>query len=100
MVFGEKWKCKAMARMQQSDKSSKNATTVRKASGAAVQPDRSVESVGGHTNDLDLRRRLIREAAYHRYAERGYSDGHDVDDWLQAEAAVDDALANSKRPTQ
>lgn len=93
--------CKAMARMQQSDKGSRNATRVRKASGEAMQPGRSVDSVGGSdTKDLDLRRRLIREAAYHRYAERGYSDGHDVDDWLQAEAAVDDALASSKRPTQ
>ena len=90
-----------MARMQQSDKGSRNAARVRKASGEAVQPHAALESVGrGDPKDPDLRCRLIREAAYHRYAERGYSDGHDVDDWLQAEAAVDGALAASKRPTQ
>ena len=39
--------------------------------------------------DPDLRHRMISEAAYHLYAERGYADGYDLDDWLQAEAAVD-----------
>jgi hypothetical protein len=38
--------------------------------------------------DADLRHRMISEAAYHLYAERGYSDGYDLDDWLQAEAQV------------
>lgn len=98
-VFGEKWKCKAMARIRQSDKVSRNVTRARKAAGERVQSDRSVESAGGDMKDPELRRRLISEAAYHRYAERGYADGHDLDDWLQAEAAVDDALVNSRRPT-
>lgn len=39
--------------------------------------------------DPDLRHRMISEAAYHLYAERGYADGYDLDDWLQAEAQVD-----------
>lgn len=47
--------------------------------------------------DGDLRHRMISEAAYHRYAERGYADGYDLDDWLQAEADVDHLLLN--RPT-
>jgi hypothetical protein len=42
--------------------------------------------------DPDLRHRMISEAAYHRYAERGYEDGYDLDDWLQAEAEVDHVL--------
>jgi hypothetical protein len=42
--------------------------------------------------DSDLRHRMISEAAYRRYVERGYSDGDDVDDWLQAEAEVDHVL--------
>ena len=42
--------------------------------------------------DPDLRHRMISEAAYHRYAERGYEDGYDLDDWLQAEADVDHLL--------
>ncbi len=36
------------------------------------------------------RRRMIDEAAYERYKQRGFCDGFDVDDWLQAEAEVDD----------
>jgi hypothetical protein len=42
--------------------------------------------------DPDLRHRMISEAAYHRYAERGYADGYDLDDWFQAEAEVDHLL--------
>lgn len=45
---------------------------------------------GAHDGlDPDLRHRMISEAAYHLYAERGYADGYDLDDWLQAEAQVD-----------
>jgi hypothetical protein len=40
----------------------------------------------------DLRHRMISEAAYHLYAERGYADGYEVDDWQQAEASVDHLL--------
>ena len=39
--------------------------------------------------DPDLRHRLISEHAYARYCERGYADGYDLDDWLDAEAEVD-----------
>ena len=39
--------------------------------------------------DGDLRHRMISERAYARYCERGYADGYDVDDWLDAEADVD-----------
>jgi hypothetical protein len=42
--------------------------------------------------DPDLRHRMISEAAYHRYAERDYADGYDLDDWLQAEAEMDHLL--------
>jgi hypothetical protein len=38
--------------------------------------------------DADLRHRMISEAAYHLYAQRGYADGYEVDDWQQAEADV------------
>ena len=30
---------------------------------------------------------LIRRRAYELYEQRGFVDGHDLDDWLQAEAA-------------
>jgi hypothetical protein len=42
--------------------------------------------------DPDLRHRMISEAAYHLYVERGYAEGYEVDDWLQAEATVDHLL--------
>jgi hypothetical protein len=42
--------------------------------------------------DPDLRYRMISEAAYRRYADRGYEDGYDVEDWLEAEADVDHLL--------
>lgn len=32
------------------------------------------------------KRQMIQEAAYYRYVQRGYADGHDLDDWLAAEA--------------
>lgn len=42
--------------------------------------------------DPDLRHRLISEAAFHRQVERGYDEGYDREDWLDAEAAVDHVL--------
>ena len=40
----------------------------------------------------DLRHRMISEAAYHLFEERGYAEGYELDDWLQAEAGVDHLL--------
>jgi predicted acyl esterase len=42
--------------------------------------------------DPDLRHRMISEAAYRLYEERGFADGYDIDDWLQAEEAIDHQL--------
>jgi Protein of unknown function (DUF2934) len=39
--------------------------------------------------DPDLRHRLISETAYRHLTERGYADGYEADDWLEAEAEVD-----------
>lgn len=46
------------------------------------------------TPDLEpeVRYRMISEAAYHRYLDRGCVDGYDVDDWLSAEADVEREL--------
>ena len=43
--------------------------------------------------DHDLRHRMISEAAYHLYEQRGYVDGFELDDWFQAEAEVDRVLS-------
>ncbi len=69
-----------------------------------VEPETDVERVpnqpfeeGVHDMiDPDLRHRLISETAYRHYAERGYEDGYDLDDWLQAEAEVDHVLLNPR----
>lgn len=38
---------------------------------------------------LEEREAMIREAAYYRYLERGCAPGHDLDDWLAAEAELE-----------
>jgi len=43
----------------------------------------------------DLRHRLISDAAYALYSSRGFADGYDLDDWLEAEAAIDHTLLKS-----
>ncbi len=34
------------------------------------------------------RMEMIRAAAYSRYMDRGYEHGHDLEDWLEAEAEI------------
>lgn len=51
-------------------------------------PDQPLVEVGD-TIDQNLRHRMVSQMAYRRYVERGYADGGDIDDWLQAEAEVD-----------
>lgn len=36
----------------------------------------------------ELTEEIIRNRAYQLFKDRGYEHGHDVDDWLQAEAEV------------
>ena len=57
-------------------------------------PDMPFEEGAHDILDADMRHRLISEAAYYLYTQRGYEDGYDVDDWLQAEAQVDHVLLN------
>jgi hypothetical protein len=38
---------------------------------------------------LELREKMIREAAYRRYVQRGYTPGHELDDWYEAEAEIE-----------
>ena len=37
---------------------------------------------------------MISEAAYRLYARRGYLEGFELEDWLQAEAEVESQLGN------
>jgi hypothetical protein len=40
---------------------------------------------------------MISEAAYYLYTQRGYDDGYDLDDWLQAEEQIEHAIVNPER---
>jgi len=42
---------------------------------------------------LAQRESMIQETAYYRYVQRGYIPGHDIDDWLAAEAELDHGMA-------
>lgn len=58
---------------------------------AAVGATRS--GVVARTNvDAEQRRRMIAEAAYFRAEHRGFVQGDPLEDWLAAEAQVDDML--------
>ena len=64
-----------------------------------VTPDMPFEEGVHDALDPDLRHRMISEAAYYLYAQRGYDDGYDLDDWLQAEAQIDHVIMNPDRGT-
>ena len=59
--------------------------------------DAPVELYAQGTLDPDLRHRMISEAAYYLYTQRGYDDGYALDDWLQAEAEVEQLIMNPER---
>ena len=63
-----------------------------------TMPDQPFAEGPASEIDPELRHRMISETAYRHYVERGYTDGGDVDDWLQAEAEVDHFLVNPTRP--
>ena len=43
-------------------------------------------------------RKLISEAAYYRAKQRGFAPGHEVEDWIQAEAEVIGRLSGPAGP--
>jgi Protein of unknown function (DUF2934) len=47
--------------------------------------------------DPEVRHRMISEAAYRNYEHRGYVEGYELEDWLQAEAEVDRQLGGPER---
>ena len=48
--------------------------------------------------DGDQRERMVREAAYCCYEARGCIDGHELEDWLKAEAASRASSAANTAP--
>ena len=50
--------------------------------------------VGGQAPTIpgsEIRQRWIAEIAYHKAEKRGFEGGHELDDWLEAEAEADAA---------
>ena len=41
-----------------------------------------------HSGSLELTEEIIRRRAFQLYKQRGFEAGHDLDDWLQAEAEI------------
>jgi len=52
----------------------------------ALTEDVLSELISAIDVEPEARQRMIQEAAYYRYLERGCIDGQDLDDWLAAEA--------------
>lgn len=48
----------------------------------------SVSTAKPDEGSLELTEEIIRVRAYQFYEERGCEDGHDLEDWLQAEAEI------------
>ena len=58
-----------------------------------AKPPRASKAGSPRTGgSADSRDRAIREVAYSFYEARGRGDGHELDDWFQAEAEVDRTL--------
>src|SRR5512139_3393547 len=56
------------------------------------------EDMAGKTPIPVEREAMIREAAYFHYAQRGYAPGHDLDDWLAAEAELEGIPSEPREP--
>ncbi|SFM16442.1 DUF2934 domain-containing protein [Nitrosomonas communis] len=48
------------------------------------------------TYGFEQRQAMIREAAYYQYEKRGYAPGHDLEDWLAAEAEIENRMSKSE----
>ena len=55
---------------------------------------------GLSTVDEEFRREMIATAAYHIAEQRGFQPGHEIEDWLAAEAAIDAMLVRELVPRQ
>ena len=70
----------------------KSASTARRASVPARKRKAAAAASGADDTsaaaEAPTREDRVRELAYSYYEQRGRRDGHDVDDWLRAEASV------------
>jgi hypothetical protein len=59
----------------------------------------SREAIASRSMDVtpDERHRMIAEAAYHRAEKRGFMNGDPMQDWLEAEAQIENELRNGRK---
>jgi hypothetical protein len=57
--------------------------------GAEGAPDAPATEASAWQDDPQMREALIRLAAYSFYERRGFIEGHELEDWLQAEMEID-----------
>lgn len=67
---------------------------------ASVTPKGRANAPSEGQYSHEQRERMIREAAYFRYLQRGSALGHDLDDWLAAEAELFRGKAEQQKPEQ
>lgn len=91
---------KKAALLRPSDSKHPHVVPILAADQSDEAPDQPFVEGAQDTIDPDLRHRMVSEAAYHCYVERGYADGYDRDDWLQAETEVDHVLLNRRQPAE
>ncbi|MEO5702603.1 MAG: DUF2934 domain-containing protein [Gammaproteobacteria bacterium] len=48
-----------------------------------------------NTNSAEHSHQMIAEAAYYHAEARGFAGGHEMDDWLEAEAEIDQTLKSN-----
>jgi hypothetical protein len=58
----------------------------------SYQPSAANGSSGNSEITSEEYYKLVAEAAYYIAEQRGFAAGHDVEDWLQAEAEVNESL--------
>ena len=60
-----------------------------------VNPQSGPEITWRRAFTLEQREAMIRDAAYYHYAKRDYAPGHELEDWLAAEAEIERGMAES-----
>jgi Protein of unknown function (DUF2934) len=82
--------------MKRTEAPSSNHTEAASRKKAAAPKTKSGHSPSTHGAISDSSRtQAISAIAFALYEARGREDGHELDDWLRAEAQVDHALANN-----
>ena len=77
-----------MAVKKETERRSAERRTVPKEAPKSTPKTPSCNKTARAAISADEVRKLISEAAYYRAKQRGFQPGHELDDWIQAEAEV------------